>query len=186
MFCCDCPFLFPHSFCSLVHKLDIYYVFSVVNASTLVKPYSFMTFVNVGNGITGIEPVLINFMMSSGCLKFASKWVMIDSLNLTNWKFYLLSVGDSNNFKLSLATVQLLLCCWTNCLLLPLLFWFWLLVWRLLSPFLWLVSLPPWFTVTWSFPPGVDVWIFVCVSLFSSIGFQFLYWPHLKKRSNTF
>ena len=48
------------------------YLLSVVNASELVKAYSFMTFVNVGNDIIAIEAVLISFTMSSGELKVYS------------------------------------------------------------------------------------------------------------------
>ena len=41
-----------------------------------------------------------------------------------NWALYLLSVGDINNFKLSLAPVKLLLWCWINYWSSPLFFWF--------------------------------------------------------------
>ena len=72
MFCCDSLFLFPDYFCSSVNKMDSDYLLYVVNASELVKPYSFMTFVNVGNDIIAIEPVLISFTMYSGELKVSS------------------------------------------------------------------------------------------------------------------
>ena len=80
MFCCDQFSLFPYSFCSSVNKLDRDSFPSVVNASALVKPYSLTTFINIGNGITGIEPVLISFTMSAMYLKFSSTRVMIDYL----------------------------------------------------------------------------------------------------------
>ena len=89
-----------------------------------MKPYSFMTFVNIGNSIKGIEPVLINFKISAGCLKISITWVMIYSLNSMKWNLSLLSVGDINNFKLSLAPVKLLLWCWINYWSSPLFFWF--------------------------------------------------------------
>ena len=141
-------FLFPHFFCLLVNKLDSNYLPSIFNVLALVKPYFPMTFVNVGNGITGIEPVLINFTMSDGWLKFSSTWVIIDYLKWMNWSFYLFSFGDSNNFNHSSAPVKLLIWCWIDCQFLLLLFWFFLLVWRWLSPFIWLVSLPPWYCLT--------------------------------------
>ena len=130
-----------------------------------MKPYSFITFVNIGNSITGIDTVLINFMMFTGCLKFAIRWGIIYPLNLMNWTFSLLSVDDSNTFKISSSHVNLLLWCWIDCWLSPLLFWFLPLVWCWLSPFPWLVSLPPWFSFTWSFSPGVEAWIFLCISV---------------------
>ena len=178
MFCCDWIFLFPHSLYLSFNKLDSEYSSYLVNSLKLMKPYYFMTFVNVGNGITGIGPMLINFMMSDGCLKFASTWVVIDSLNSMNWTLSIFSVSDINTSKLSSDTVKLLLWCWIYCLFLPLFFWSFPLVWRWLYPFTWLVSLPPWFGFTWSFPNSVGAWIFVCVSLFAPMGFIFLYWPH--------
>ena len=165
IFCCSFLFILPHYFCSSVNKLDRNYFSSVINSLVLVKPYSLVTFVNVGNVITGIKLMLIHFTMSYRCLKFSITWVMIDSLNLMNWTLYLLSVGDINTFKLSSAPVNLLLWCWIYCWLSPLFFWFCLLVWRWLSPFTWLVLLPPWFAFIWSFSPGVDVWIFLCIPI---------------------
>ena len=41
-----------------------------------------------------------------------------------NWDLYLLSVGNINNFKLSLAPVELLLWCWINYWSSPLFLWF--------------------------------------------------------------
>ena len=176
MFCCDCLFIFPHSFCSSVNKLDGNYFSSVVISSAFVKPYSFMTFVNVGNSITGVRTALINFTVSSRWLKFASTWVMLNYLNSMNWTLSLLSVGDCNTFKLSSAPVKLLLWCWIYCLLLPLFFRFCLLIWRRLSPFPWLSSLPTFFTLHDNFHL---VWASDCfgVSLLVSMGFIFPYWP---------
>ena len=148
MFCCEClfPFHIP-SACRSINWTEIFP--SVVNASALVKLYYFITFVNVGNGITGVELVLINFMMSAGSFKFSSTWVMINSLNSMNWTFFLISVGDSNTFKLSFSPVKLLLWCWIDFWLSPTFFWLRPLVWRRFSPFTRLVSLPPWFSFTW-------------------------------------
>ena len=90
MFFCYCLLLFPHSSCLSVNKLDSDYFLSVVNALTLVKPYLFINFVNVGNVITGIGTLMINFIMSYGYLKSASTQMMIYSLKLMNWNFPLL------------------------------------------------------------------------------------------------
>ena len=149
MFYWNCLFLFPNSFWYSVNKLDINSSPSLLNVSALVKPYYFMAFVNIGNGITGIEPMLTNFTMSSGWFGFYSVRVMIDSLDSINWTLSLLSVGDSNTLKLSSASVKLMILCWIECWLPPLFFCFLLLIWRWLSPFSWLVSLLPWFTLTW-------------------------------------
>ena len=111
MFFCDLLFLFPFYFFSQVNKLDSDYFPSIFNASALVEPYSLMTYVNLGNSITGIEPRLINFTMSSECLKFSSTLVVIDYLNSMNWNFSLILVGDINNFKLSPSPVNLLIWC---------------------------------------------------------------------------
>ena len=157
MLCCDFLFLFLHYFWSSVNKLDsdsFSYVFSL---SELVKPYSFMTFVNVGDSITGIETVLINFTRSAGCLKFSITWVIISSLKLMNWNLYLLSVGDINTFKISSAPIKLLLWCLIDCWLSPMFFWFRTLVWHRFSIFPWMESPPLWFTFTWSFSPWVVV-----------------------------
>ena len=80
-FCFDLIFLFQNAFFSLFNKLVRDYFHYVINALALVKPYLFMNFVNLDNGMIGIYPVLINVNISSGCLKFASTWVMNNSLN---------------------------------------------------------------------------------------------------------
>ena len=102
-------FIFPHSFCSSVNKLVRDYFPSIFNVSALVKPYFFITFVNVGHFMIGIDLVLINVTMSDGCLKFTSTWVMTYSLNSMYWTFSLLSIGDINNSKPPRDYVKLLL-----------------------------------------------------------------------------
>ena len=73
-----------------------------------MKQYSFITFVNVGNGTTGIEPTLINLTMSDVCLEFDSTRVIINSLKSMNWTLSLFSVGESNNLKVSSSPVKLI------------------------------------------------------------------------------
>ena len=99
--CCVFLFLFPYSFWSSVNKLVKDYFPSIVDISVLLKQYLLMTFVNIGNSVTGIDLVFTNFTIPCGCLKFASTWVIIDSLNSVDWDFSLLSVGNVNTLKLS-------------------------------------------------------------------------------------
>ena len=163
----------------LVNEFVSYYFSYLVHVSALVKPYLVITFLNVGNVMIVIDPLLINIMRYSGWLNFSSTWLMIYSLNSIYWTLYLFSVGDIGTFKLSSAHVNLLLWSRINCSFPPLLLWFCpLILCRSYMFVTCLVPLSPWFGVKLSLSPGVGLWIVSFVLVFMLEVIMFLKWTH--------